>query len=147
MFSKDMAGHNRIKRTLESRCEAVDHRKLKAQFVSHDTIPWTWIKPNILFEGRIEWSRAESSRVESSRVLGRCSWTSAPSVDRDTIDLSTTRYTAYDWHARSVTSCMYASSWTSFFPPSPPFLPPLSSSFFSLFFPSSSSSFSPRATV
>lgn len=58
-----------------------------------------------------------ANRVESSRVLGRCSWTSAPSVDRDTIDLSTTRYTAYDWHARSVTTCMYASSWTSFFPP------------------------------
>lgn len=66
--------HNRIqnqKRTLESRCEAVDHRKLKAQFVSHDTIPWTWIKPNILFEGRIESSRVESwaGAAEQARPL------------------------------------------------------------------------------
>lgn len=66
--------HNRIqnqKRTLESRCEAVDHRKLKAQFVSHDTIPWTWIKPNILFEGRIESRRVESwaGAAEQARPL------------------------------------------------------------------------------
>lgn len=75
----------------------VHHRTLKAQFVSDDTIRYR------------ERDKTENILLPwTTRVLAvRCGWTNAPSVHRDTIVLSATRYTTYDWHARSVTTYMY----------------------------------------
>lgn len=75
----------------------IHHRKLKAQFVSDDTIYRGWNKTEHLVPA----ARSGRSFVLSfvMRLYKRAL--------RDTIVLSAARYTAYDWHARSVATYMY----------------------------------------
>lgn len=78
-------------------CAVIHHRKLKAQFVTDDTMP--------RMENKTEHLVPVGVRAVRSFIL----FVMRPykRALRDTIILSATRYTTYDWHARSVATYVY----------------------------------------